>query len=180
VRRRRGRLLVAAFVLVLAGGALAWRCQSQLIGVAARWYLERVAARDAAAGEVARRQVLLARLHGLLLMPPPPPGMVEELFDYATLLSYPVATGRISLAWASYLYTSHLRDLVRDRPTGAPRHVEEELRAELAREVDFFTLRKRPDVDGIRLRDLAGVPADSYTAEEIERAAREGRQLELR
>ena len=51
---------------------------------------------------------------------------------------------------------------------------------ELAGSVDFFALRKRPDVAGIRLRDLAGRPADSYTSDEIERAAREGRRLELR
>ena len=39
--------------------------------------------------------------------------------------------------------------------------------------VDFFALRKRPDVAGIRLRDLAGRPGNSYTVEQIERAARE-------
>jgi len=177
---RRRRLLVAALLLVSVAGVLAWRHQSQLIGLGGRWYLERIAARDAAAGEIVRRRAVLARVHAMLLMPPPSPGTVEELYDLATLLAYPVATGAISLGWASYLYTSHARDLARDRPDGTPRRTEEELRAELAGSVDFFALRKRPDVAGIRLRDLAGRPVNSYTVEQIERAAREGRRLDLR
>jgi hypothetical protein len=178
---RRRRVLVAALALAIVG-ALAWRYQSQLIGLGARWYLARIAARDAAAGEIVRRRAVLARVHAMLLMPPASPGSVEELelFDLATLLAYPVATGAISLGWASYLYTSHARDLARDRPDGTPRRTKAELRAELAGSVDFFALQKRPDVAGIRLRDLAGRPANSYTVEEIERAAREGRRLELR
>jgi hypothetical protein len=176
---RRRRVLVVALVVAVGGGTLAWRYQSQLIGVAARWYLGRVAARDAAAGEVVRRRAVLGRVNAMLLMPPPPAPMVEELFDLARLLAYPVATGEISLGWAGYLYTSHVQDLLRDRPTGLPRLSEDELRAELAHSIGFFTLRKRPDVEGIRLRDLAGRPRDSYTVDEIERAEREGRRLDL-
>ena len=177
---RRRRLLVSTLALAAVAGVLAWRWQSQLIGLGGRWYLARIAARDAVAGETVRRRAVLARVHAMLLMPPPAPGTVEELYDLATLLAYPVATGAISLGWASYLYTSHARDLARDRPTGTPRRTVEELRAELAGSVDFFALQKRPDVAGIRLRDLAGRPADSYTYDQIERAAREGRRLDLR
>ena len=177
---RRRRVLLAALVLAIVAAVLTWRWQSQLIGLGGRWYLARIAARDVAAGEIVRRRAVLARVHAMLLMPPPSPGSVEELYDLATLLAYPVATGAISLGWASYLYTSHARDLARDRPNGTPRRTPDELRTELAGSVDFFALQKRPDVAGIRLRDLAGRPAHSYTLDEIERATREGRWLDLR
>jgi hypothetical protein len=176
----RRRIVVAVALAAVGAVAAAWRWQSELIGVGACWYLGRVAAADARAGDVAGRRAVLLRVHRALLLPPPPPATVAELFDYAELLAYPLATGDVSLGWAGYLYTSHLRDLVRDRPTGEPRRSRDELRAELAGDVDFFTLRRRPDVAGVRVRDLLGVPARSYTADEIERAAREGRTLDLR
>jgi hypothetical protein len=176
----RRRIVLAGVLGLVASVAAAWHWQSELIGVGARWYLARVAAADTRAGDVAGRRAVLVQVHRALLLPPPPPAMVAELFDCAELLAYPLATGDVSLGWAGYLYTSHLRDLVRDRPTGEPRRSRDELRAELADDVDFFTLRRRPDVNGVRVRDLVGVPARSYTADEIERAARDGRTLDLR
>jgi hypothetical protein len=54
-----------------------------------------------------------------------------------------------------------------------------EVTAEIERYVEFYALQQRPDAPGIRLNDMAGRPAGtSYTVEEIERAAREGRRLE--
>src|SRR6185369_16114822 len=98
----RRRLLIVLAVLGLTG-VLVWRYQSELIGIGARWYLDRVAAREAASGKVADRRLVLARVHGMLLMPPPPAPLVPELFDFITLLSYRVATGAVSLNWAAYL-----------------------------------------------------------------------------
>ena len=175
----RRRLLIVFAVLGLTG-ALVWRYQSELIGIGARWYLDRVAAREAASGKVTDRRLVLARVHGLLLMPPPPAPLVPELFDFITLLSYRVATGAVSLNWAAYLYSNHALDLLRHRPDGEPRLSRAELEAELQHDADFFALRKRPDVPGVRFRDLLGKGGESYTVEEIEQAAREGRQLDLR
>jgi hypothetical protein len=175
----RRRLLIVLAVLGITG-ALVWWYQSELIGIGARWYLDRVAAREASNGSVAERGLVLARVHGLLLMPPPPAAMVPELFDFVTLLSYRVATGAVSVNWAAYLYSNHALDLIRNRPNGAPRRTREELEAELQRDADFFALRKRPDVPGVRFRDLLGNGGESYTVEEIEQAEREGRRLDLR
>jgi len=175
----RRRLLIVCALLVITS-ALVWRYQSELIGIGARWYLDRVAGREASSGSVADRRAVLARVHGLLLMPPPPDPMVGELFDFMTLLSYRAATGAVSLNWAAYLYSNHVLDLVRDRPSGTPRRTREELAAELERDATFFALRKRPDVPGVRFRDLLGNGGESYTVEEIEQADREGRRLDLR
>lgn len=173
------RLLIAAAVLALAG-VLVWRYQSELIGIGARWYLERVEAREGKTGDVAGRVAVLTRVNGLLLMPPPPAPMVPELFDFVTLLSYRVATGAVSLNWAAYLYSNHALDMLRDRPTGAPRRTREELETELTQDARFYALQKRPDVPGIRFDDLLGRGGESYTVEEIERAEREGRRLDVR
>lgn len=175
----RRRLLTTLAALGVTA-ALIWRYQSELIGIGARWYLDRVAAHEAASGSVADRRLVLARVHGLLLMPPPAAALVPELFDFITLLSYRVATGAVSLNWAAYLYSNHVLDLVRTRPGGEPRRSRAELEADLRRDADFFSLRKRPDVPGVRFRDLVGDGGDSYTVEEIEQAAREGRSLDLR
>ena len=175
----RRRLLIVLAVLGLTA-ALVWRYQSELIGIGARWYLDRVAAREASGGRIADRRAVLSRVHGLILMPPPPAAMVPELFEFVTLLSYRVATGAVSLNWAAYLYSNHALDMVRNRPTGEPRRSREELEAELRGDADFYALRKRPDVPGVRFRDLLGDGGESYTVEEIEQAASEGRQLDLR
>lgn len=175
-RRRR---LATAFVLFVALTGLAWRYQSTLIGLAARWYLGRVAAREDGAGTLDRRRAVVLGMHRLLLLGPPPDAMVAELFDLATLLSERTASGGIPIDWAAYIYTGYARDLLRDRPDGTPRRPLAAMRAALDDEVAFYSIRQRPEATGVRVRDLWG-PGDGYTADEIDQAAREGRELPLR
>lgn len=175
---RRRRLLLAVVAVLVLGGAAAWYWQSQLIGVGARWYLAAVAAREEASGDLAERRAAVARMHRLLLLQPPRDALVPELFDLITAVSSRVASGQIDFPWAAYVYNSYERDLVRDRPDGVPRRSMDEVETEVERYVEFYALQRRPDRDGVRLRDLAGAPAgESFTLEEIEQAHREGRDL---
>jgi hypothetical protein len=169
--------LGVGLAVVVAGGA-AWHWQSEIIGVGARWYLQRVAAREEASGSLEERRRTVAQMHRILLLMPPPDPLVPELFDLITVVSSRVATGAIDLAWAAYVYNSYERDLVRDRPQGTPRRAMPAVEREVERYVQFYALQKRPDDDGVKLRDLAGAPeGKSFTLEEIERADREGRDL---
>jgi hypothetical protein len=175
----RRRVVIALIVLSASAGAV-WRYQSEVLGAGARWYLERVAARERASGDLGQRRETVSRLHRLLLMPAPPEAMVPELFDFITLLSSRVATGEVSLAWSAYLYTSYERDMARDRPGGLPARSTAEIAAALEEQIAFFQIRKRPDMAGVRVSDLFGTDGDSYSLEEIQRAEREGRELPLR
>jgi hypothetical protein len=174
---RRRRFTVALFVVVVVLGGLAWHHQSTLIGIGARWYLQRLAAGD---GSLARQRTAVAGLHRLLLMTPPADAMVPELFALTTLLSERIANGQVSPAWGAYLYTAYVRDLLRDRPAGTPARDAAAVRVALDREVAFFAIRARPDVPGVRIADFFAGTGDSYTVEEIEQAAAEGRELPLR
>lgn len=172
------RFLLGTALVVVIGGLLLWHYQSELIGVAARWYLGRVAAREASDGQLTQRRAAVERMHRMLLIAPPADAHVPELFDVMTVLSARVATGEIDLAWAAYVYTSHWRDVSRDRPPGVPRAPRTQIEAMVQEQVRFYHIRKRPDVPGFRLRDLVGRgTGESYTVEEIEAAAREGRDL---
>ncbi len=175
---RSGRI---ALGVALAGAVIAgagWYWQSQIIGVGAQWYLKRIAAREEATGSLEERRQAVLRMHRMLLLNPPPDVLVPELFDLVTAVSRRVASGEIDYNWAAYVYNSYERDMVRDRPQGVPRRSVPEVEQEVARYVQFYALQKRPDVDGVRLRDLAGAPAgESFTLEEIEQAAKEGRDL---
>jgi hypothetical protein len=51
----------------------------------------------------------------------------------------------ISPAWASYVYTTYQRDLVRDRPTGTPRRSPAEVETAVDAYVEYFRLRARDD-----------------------------------
>ena len=167
---------VAAAAVIIGGAA--WHWQSEIIGVGARWYLQRVAAREEASGSLEERRRTVAQMHRMLLLMPPPDPLVPELFDLVTVVSTRVASGEIDFAWAAYVYNSYERDLVRDRPQGTPRRPMPEVEREVERYVQFYALQKRPDGDGVKLRDLAGAPeGESFTLEEIEQAAREGRDL---
>ena len=175
----RRRLVVLAFVLV--GGALAvWRWQTQILGTAARWYLARMARSEEASGGLDGRRTAVARLHRTLLMSAPADALVPELFDVMTALSSRVASGEISLDWAAYLYTSYQRDLVRDRPDGSPRRSPDEVAAALQRQVEFFSIRKRPDAPGLTVGEVLGTGDGVITLEEIEEAERTGRTIDLR
>ncbi len=172
-------LLIVLAVLVVAGVA-GWYWQSQLIGTAGQWYLGRIATAENQTGSIERRREMLTTLNRQMLMPPPADAMVPELFDLVTLLSSRVATGEISLNWAAYIYTAYLRDLVRDRPDGTPRRSEDEVQQQLAQYIQFFSIQKRPDAQGITVGDLVGEGDDVISLDEIEEAEKSGKQIDLR
>jgi hypothetical protein len=163
--------------VLLVVGVAAWRNQSLLIGRAAEWYLSRVADADRASGTLDRQRAILAAVNRQLLMPPPPDAFVPELFDLVTLVSARAATGEISLAWVTYLYTTYQRDLAGQRPDGTLRRTRAEVEAELDRFVRFYAIQQRPDGRGQRLLDTG---EDVITLEEIEAAERSGKPIDLR
>lgn len=177
--RRTRWTAVTGLIAVGAAGA-AWYYQSQIIGISAKLYLQNVAAREEKGGGLGQRRRTVTRLHRTLLIAPPPEALVPELFDYVTQLSARTASGEISWAWGSYLYTSHLRTAIA-RPDGAPRASVEQLAAEIQEGVDFFYLQQRPDAPGLKVKDLwsDGNDGESFTLEEIKQAAREGRYLTI-
>jgi hypothetical protein len=178
MRRRR---LLWVLALAVALGAAAWHWQSVLIGRSASWWLTRVAAREEATGDLSRRRTVVTSIHRQLLMPPPADSLVPELFDFVTALSSRVASGEISFPWAAYVYTSYQRDVVRDRPAGRPRRTPAAIAARVDEYVRFYALRKRPEVEGVRVPGLLGVDGDDViTLEEIEQAERDGRTIDLR
>lgn len=175
---RRKRILLATAAVLVVGAGAAWHWQSFLIGHGTRWYLDRIAASEEARGELGERRQAVGRVNRMLLLAPAPDALVPELFDVLTALSARVATGEIDLAWAAYVFTSHQRDLTRDRPRGVPRLERAEVDSVVEEYVRFFSLQKRPDAPGLGVRDLAGGDdAESFTLEEIEAAMRDGRDL---
>ncbi|HVM96310.1 MAG TPA: hypothetical protein VMT89_07965 [Candidatus Acidoferrales bacterium] len=166
---RSRRLRVALFSLAAIGTA-AWWYHSQLIGIAARWYLLRVAAAEQSSGDATERRKIILQLHRALLLQPPPDGLVPELYDFVTELSQRVASGTMSWNWGAYLYTSYERDAEMQRPNGDPRRSRAEIVARLDHDVAFFSIRGR----GVALSDLL---SGGYTVDEIEAAHNEGRDL---
>jgi hypothetical protein len=174
----KSRKFRVAAAMLVAVAFLGWRYQSQLIGVSAQWYLQRVADEEEKGGDLTRRRQTISRIHRQLLIAPPPDALVPELYDLVTLLSTRVATGEINLNWSAYVYTTHLRDTILERPDGTPRRRTPELNKYVEKQVEFFYLRKNPNVDGFRLDDFVGDGSgESFTVEEIEKAHREGREL---
>jgi hypothetical protein len=175
---RRKKIVLGGTLALVVTAAAGWHWQSEIIGVGARWYLARIAAREEAAGSVADRRQMVSRMNRLLLMAPPPDALVPELFDLITAISSRVASGEIDLAWAAYVYSGYQRDLVRDRPGGRPRRSMSDVASAVEGYVQFYSLQRRPDETGFRLSDLtAGEPGESYTVDEIREAARQGRDL---
>lgn len=179
-RRRWARALVTLVVVLLVGGAVAWRHQSALIGRAAEWYLTRVATSENTSGTVERRSQILANLNRQLWMPAPSPTLVPELFDVVTVVANRVATGDISLNWVAYLYTTYQRDMVEQRPTGTPRWTLDQVRAEIDRLVQFYAIQKRPEQRGIVVGDILGTGDDVISLDEIEAAEKSGQPIDLR
>ena len=175
------RFLWGLLLLLVVCGAAGWYWQSQIIGVAGRWYMSRMAAREDRSGSLDERRKLLAQMNRYLLMPPPDDALVPELFDLTTQLSARVATGEISLNWAAYIYTAYQRDLVQQRPDGKPRRSSDEVAAQLAQYVQFFSIQKRPDQRGVTMGDLLGKEGDEViTLDEIEESERTGKEIDLR
>ncbi len=172
------RVLAGVLVFGVVAALGAWYYQSEIIGRAARVYMQRVAAREEKSGDLTQRRRTVAGVHRQILIAPPPDRLVPELFDFLSELSARTASGEISLAWGAYLYTAHVRTALA-RPAGAPRPAAREIRDEIQKGVEFFYLQKRPDVDGVKVKDLwdDGDDGESFTVEEIRQAAREGRDL---
>jgi len=177
---KRWQRIVATIVVVLvAAGGLAWKYQSRLIGLGVGWYMARISSQEARDGSIDRRRATVAGMHRALLLSPPPDELVPELFDVLTDLGRRMAAGDVPLAWGAYVYTGYVRQLLQERAGGRPPRTVDQIRAALDDEVRFYAIRARPGEDGIRLGDAFGAGADTYTADEIEQAAREGRQLPL-
>jgi hypothetical protein len=174
------RVLLAVLLLLVVGVGAAWYWQSQVIGTAGRWYLSRIAARENASGSLDERRRMLAQMNRYLLMPPPDDAQVPELFDLVTQLSSRVATGEVSLNWAAYIYTTYQRDMIQQRPDGKPERSPEEVGAQLARYIEFFHIRKRPDQRGVTVGDLMGTGDDVISLDEIKEAEKSGKQIDLR
>jgi hypothetical protein len=170
-RSRRAILAGIILAILVAAGAAGWWQRSEVIGLAARVYLAYVATVEERTGDLTRRGALLRKVHRALLLAPPPEPLIPELYEFLSVLSQEMASGRISLSWAAYLYTSHLRDAVTQRPSGHPRAARKDLDAEIAQAVEFFTLQGRPDRGSFGDR----IEGESYTVEEIEAARRQGR-----
>jgi hypothetical protein len=179
-KRRWARVVLVLLAVLVVGGAFAWRYQSVLIGRAAEWYLSRVAESENTSGKLERRKEILTTLNRQLLMPAPPDALIPELFDLVTLVSSRVATGEISLNWVAYLYTTYQRDMLQQRPTGMPRRSFEQVHAELERLVQFFSIKKRPDQQGIKVGDILGTGDDVISLDEIEEAEKSGKAIDLR
>jgi hypothetical protein len=174
------RYLPAILLVLLAGGVAAWYWQSQLIGHAGSWYLGHIAASENQTGSVAKRRDILAQLNRYMLMPAPDDALVPELFDLVTQLSSRVATGEISLNWAAYIYTAYQRDMIQQRPNGTPRRSPDEVGAQLAHYIEFFSIQKRPDAKGVTINDLMGTGDDVITLDEIQEAEKSGKSIDLR
>jgi hypothetical protein len=175
------RFLLGLLAVLVVGGAAAWYWQSQLVGTAGRWYMSRIAAREDRSGSLEERREFLARMNRYLLMPPPDDALVPELFDLTTQLSARVASGEMSLNWAAYIFTAYQRDLVQQRPDGTPRRSADEVAAQVARYVQFFSIQKRPDQRGVTVGDLLGREGDEViTLDEIDEAERTGKKIDLR
>ena len=147
----------AARVFAVALALAAWGCgpapllptgiaQLQLRDDAATF--RRVADAEEAAGTLERRRAVIADLNRQLLMPPPRDAIVPELFDLVAVMAPQMESQNVSPAWASYVYTSYQRDLVRERPDGTPRRSLQEVQTALDAYVEYFRLRARADGSG--------------------------------
>ena len=105
--------------------------------------LARIAADENPTGSVARRREVLGQVARQLAMDPPADAHVPEMFDLLAVMAPRVEARTISPAWASYVYTSYQRELVRERPGGMPRRSADEVTRALDGYVEFFRLRGR-------------------------------------
>ncbi len=171
------RWIVALGVATLFLAGAAWQFQSRILGLAARVYLQRIAAAEERSGDVSERQKVVLGLHRALLLQPPPAALVPELYDVTTILAERAAAGEISWNWSAYLYTSYMRDAVGARPKGEPRRSPDEVRAAVDQSVRFFSIRRRPDEHAMGVADVFGVDDQSFTVDEIDAAHEQGRDL---
>lgn len=121
--------------------------------------LARIAAEEDPTGAVTRRREILADVARQLLMAPPSDALVPEMFDFLAAVAPRMEKGVISAGWGTYLYTSYQRDLVRDRPSGAPRRSHAEIEKSVDESVEFFHLRagrKTRTIEDVGLEEMQG------------------------
>lgn len=113
--------------------------------------LLRIGADEDPTGVITRRREVLTDVSRQLLMRPPSDAVVPEMFDLLTAVAPRMEAGAISPAWGSYIYTTYQQDLLKERPTGAPRRSRPEVERALEHYVEFFRLQAR---DGRRPRTI--------------------------
>jgi hypothetical protein len=107
--------------------------------------LRRVAAEDDPPKRLERRTQIVSRVQRQVLMAPVDDALVPEMFDVLVALAPHMESGRISAAWASYIYTTYERDLAKERPTGAPRRSHVEIDRTLGELVAYYHIRENPN-----------------------------------
>ena len=105
--------------------------------------LRRVAAEDDLPKRLERRTQIVAGVQRQLLMAPIDDTLVPEMFDVLIALAPRMESGTVSPAWASWIYSTYERDLVKERPTGAPRRSHVEIDRALGELVAYYHIREK-------------------------------------
>lgn len=106
-----------------------------------------------------KRRETLANVARQLLMGAPPDVLVPEQFDFLVALAPRMESGAVDAAWGSYLYTTYLRDMQRERPDGRPRRGSAEIGAVLDRWIEFYQIRANPRLAPSRSMEAQGFDA---------------------
>ena len=106
--------------------------------------LRRVAAEDDPPKRLERRTQIISGVQRRLLMAPLDDAFVPEMFDVLIALAPRMESGTISAAWASWIYTTYERDLVKQRPTGTPRRSHVDIDRALAELVAYYHIQENP------------------------------------
>ena len=176
------RFLSGLLLLLVVGGAAGWYWQSQIIGVAGRWYMSRMAAREDRSGSLDERREAAGAdepVHAdAAARRRPGPRAVRP----GDPLSSRVATGEISLNWVAYIYTTYsARHRSQQRPDGKPRRSSEEVaRAARRGTSQFYAIQKRPDQRGVKVGRHPGHGRRRDHAGRDRGAERTGKEIDLR
>ena len=106
--------------------------------------LHRVAAEDDPPKRLERRTRIISGVQRQLLMAPADEALVPEMFDVLVALAPRMESGTIGAAWASWIYTTYERDLVKERPSGTPRRSRVEIDRALGELVAYYHIRENP------------------------------------
>jgi hypothetical protein len=106
--------------------------------------LRRIAAEDDPPKRLERRTQVVSGVQRQLLMAHVGDVLVPEMFDVLVALAPRMESGTVSAAWASYIYTTYERDLVKERPTGTPRRSHVEIDRALGEMVAYYHIQENP------------------------------------